>query len=57
MSKAALHTLNEALRMELAPFGVEVLLVQLGAVLSALVDNSNSAQLLDRFPSCTAPLE
>ena len=49
--------MNEALRMELAPFGVEVLLVQLGAVLSALVDNSNSAQLLDRFPSCTAPLE
>ena len=40
-----------------AGFGVEVLLVQLGAVLSALVDNSNSAQLLDRFPSCTAPLE
>lgn len=39
--------------MEMAPFGVEVLLVQLGAVLSALVDNSNSAQLPDRFPSCT----
>ena len=36
--------------MELAPFGVDVLLVQLGAVLSALVDNSKSAQLRDRFP-------
>ena len=37
--------------MEMAPFGVEVLLVQLGAVLSALVENSKSAQLPDRFLS------
>ena len=35
--------------MEMAPFGVEVVLVQLGGVLSALVDKSNSAQLPARF--------
>lgn len=33
-SKAALHSLNEALRMELKPFGIEVLLVQPGAIQS-----------------------
>jgi NAD(P)-dependent dehydrogenase (short-subunit alcohol dehydrogenase family) len=33
-SKAALHSLNDALRMELRPFGIEVLLVQPGGVQS-----------------------
>ncbi|MGQ0621412.1 MAG: SDR family NAD(P)-dependent oxidoreductase [Panacagrimonas sp.] len=33
-SKAALHSLNDALRMELKPFGIEVLLVQPGGVQS-----------------------
>ena len=33
-SKAALHSLNDALRMELKPFGIDVLLVQPGGVQS-----------------------
>lgn len=33
-SKAALHALNEAMRMELAPFGIRVLLVRAGAIKS-----------------------
>lgn len=34
-SKAALHSLSEALRMEVAPFGVRVVTVQPGAVVSS----------------------
>lgn len=41
-SKAALHSLNDALRMEIAPFGVEVLNVQPGSITSALGDNATA---------------
>ena len=44
-SKAAVHVLHEALRMELAPLGVQVISVQLAAVLTALIDKSNFSQL------------
>ena len=40
-----MQALHEALRMELAPLGVQVVLVQLSSVLSALVDKSNASQL------------
>lgn len=37
-SKAALHTLSDALRMELAPFGITVVTVQPGAIRSSFGD-------------------
>lgn len=39
-SKAALHTLDEVLRMELYPFGIQVVTVQPGAIGSAFGDNA-----------------
>lgn len=39
-SKAALHALNEALRLELAPFGIGVLEVQPGAIASSFGANA-----------------
>ena len=39
-SKAALHSLNDALRMELKPFGITVLLVQPGGVQSGFGDSA-----------------
>ena len=39
-SKAALHALNHAMRMELKPFGIEVLLVQPGAIASGFGDQA-----------------
>lgn len=41
-SKAALHSLNDALRMELKPFGITVLLVQPGGVQSGFGDSAKS---------------
>jgi NAD(P)-dependent dehydrogenase (short-subunit alcohol dehydrogenase family) len=39
-SKSAVHMLSEVLRMEAAPFGVEVVLVQPGGVRSSISDNA-----------------
>lgn len=39
-SKAAVHSLSDALRMELAPFGIQVVTVQPGGVLSAFGDHA-----------------
>ncbi len=41
-SKAALHALSDALRMELAPFGIRVITVQPGGVQSAFGDNAEA---------------
>jgi NADP-dependent 3-hydroxy acid dehydrogenase YdfG len=48
-SKAAVHLVSDALRVELAPFGVRVLEVQPGAVASRFADTA--AQGVDRFRS------
>jgi NAD(P)-dependent dehydrogenase (short-subunit alcohol dehydrogenase family) len=42
-SKAALHSLSDGLRMELAPFGVDVVMVQPGGVRSAFGDHAEEA--------------
>ena len=39
-TKAALHSISDALRMELAPFGIHVVTVQPGAIQSKFGDNS-----------------
>lgn len=45
-SKSALHSLNDALRMELAPFNIQVICIQPGAIESSFGTNS-SANLQD----------
>jgi NAD(P)-dependent dehydrogenase (short-subunit alcohol dehydrogenase family) len=42
-SKAALHSLTEALRMELAPFGIHVVAVQPGGVRSSFGEHAEAA--------------
>lgn len=57
-TKAALHSLSDALRMELAPFNVQVITVQPGAIQSKFGDNSlaNLARILTP-DSIYAPLK
>jgi NAD(P)-dependent dehydrogenase (short-subunit alcohol dehydrogenase family) len=45
-SKAAFHSLSDALRMELAPFGIAVVTVQPGGVRSAFGDHAEEAMRL-----------
>jgi NAD(P)-dependent dehydrogenase (short-subunit alcohol dehydrogenase family) len=45
-SKAALHSLSDALRMELKPFGVRVVIVQPGGVRSAFGDHAEETMQL-----------
>jgi short-subunit dehydrogenase len=49
-SKAAVHALSEALRMELAPFAIEVMEVQPGAIASSFGSNASAQaeQLLNK---------
>lgn len=39
-SKAALHSVSDALRMELGPFGIEVITIQPGGIVSKFGDNA-----------------
>jgi NAD(P)-dependent dehydrogenase (short-subunit alcohol dehydrogenase family) len=42
-SKAALHAISDALRMELSPFGIDVVTIQPGGVRSRFGDNTDAA--------------
>lgn len=56
-SKAAVHALSDALRMELAPFGVQVMEVQPGAINTSFAKNAGAqAELLIHEQSPWWPL-
>lgn len=48
-SKAALHLMSETLRMEVAPLGIDVVVVQPGAVRSRVADNAVAGSDLERY--------
>jgi NAD(P)-dependent dehydrogenase (short-subunit alcohol dehydrogenase family) len=48
-TKSAVHTLSEVLRMEVTPFGIDVIVVQPGAVKSSIADSG--ARGLERYRS------
>ena len=54
-SKAALHALSDAMRMELAPFGIEVVTIQPGSVTSKIGETGSSNAVL-RADSIFTPL-
>ncbi|MBM4363574.1 MAG: SDR family oxidoreductase, partial [Deltaproteobacteria bacterium] len=51
-SKAAVHMLSEVLRMEVAPFGIDVVVVQPGGVRSAIADSA--APEIERYREPTS---
>jgi len=55
-SKAALHALSEGMRMELAPFGIRVVEVQPGAVLSSFGSTASAATNLPPADSPYFPI-
>lgn len=55
-SKAALHSLSEALRMELAPFGIVVIEVQPGAVASRFGESAAAHTVRFREGSLYSPI-
>jgi short-subunit dehydrogenase len=57
-SKAAVHAMSEAYRMELAPFGIQVATLQPGAVASAFGDNASEiTESLLKEDSLYKPIE